>query len=131
MYGVTCRNEWGEERREAAKPRGRKYSELSRMSGELGGRDNYDSYTFEVVVSKVESSTVRFELKTMSSFGEFVEPAVYELFSLEAALKLLTYDGLVFPDPTTVVLLRSWRRMIIMQKEIPRTGLVYVVEVRS
>ena len=83
-------------------------------------------YTFEPAVSKVESSTVCFELKTMTSFGEFVEPRWDELCSLEAVLKLLTNDGLELPDPATVVLLRSWRRMIIMQKEIPRTGLVCV-----
>lgn len=31
-------------------------------------------YTLEVVESKVESSTVRLELKTISSFWVFVEP---------------------------------------------------------
>jgi hypothetical protein len=90
------------------------------------------SYTLEAVESKVESkvesSTVRLELKTISSFCVFVEPAVYELCSLdcpfEAVLKLLKYDGLALPDPTTVVLSRSCRRMVIMQKAIPRTGLV-------
>ena len=84
-------------------------------------------HTFEAVASKVESSTVRFELKTMSSFGVLTEPEVYELCSLEAVLKL--YGGLEFPDPTTVAVPRSWRRMIIMQKEIPRMGLVCVMRV--
>lgn len=85
------------------------------------GKGDYDLYTFEVVASKVESSTVLFELKTMSSFGAFAEPEVYELCSLEAVLKL--YGGLELPDPTTVVF-RSWRRMVIIQKEIPRIGFV-------
>ena len=95
----------------------------------MRGRGGCDLYTFEAVASKVVSSTVRFELKTMSSFCTFVEPAVYELCSLEAVLKL--NGGLEFPDATTVVWLRSWRRMIIMQKEIPRTGLVWVTRIMS
>jgi len=77
----------------------------------------------------VESSTVRFELKTMSSFGAFAEPEAYELCSLEAVLKL--YGGLEWPEPTTVDVLRSWRRIIIIQKEIPRTGLVCVMREMS
>jgi len=93
------------------------------------GRSDHDIYTFEAVASKVESSTVRFELKTMSSFGALTEPEAYELCSLEAVLKL--YGGLELPDPTTVVVPRSWRRMIIMQKEIPRIGLVCVMRVMS
>jgi len=97
-----------------------------KLSTKLGLKDKHDLYTLEVVVSKVESSTVRFGLKTISSFGAFTEPEVYEFCSLEAVLKLLAYDadGLVLPDPTTVVLFLSWRRMIIMQKAIPRMGLV-------
>lgn len=78
-----------------------------------------------MVASKVELSTVRFGLKTMGSCGMF-EESDCELCSLEAVLKLPTYDCLGVSDPITVFLSRSWRRMIIMQKEIPRTGLVCV-----
>jgi len=65
----------------------------------------------------------------MSSCGAPAEPEVYELCSLEAVLKL--YGGLELPDPTTVVVLRSWRRITIMQKEIPRMGFVCATRVMS
>jgi len=90
-------------------------------------RGGYSFYTVGAVVSKVGSLTVRFELKTISSFGAFGEPAVSGLCSLGATLKLLTHGGLALPNPITAALFRSWRRMIIMQKEIPRTGLVCAV----
>jgi len=82
-------------------------------------------------VTKAESPAVPSELKTITSFDVFVEPAVYELRSLEAAMKVLTYDGLMLPDSTTITLFPSWRRMIIVQKHIPRTGVVCTVGVRS
>jgi len=104
---------------------------LGRTNGkpntELGRRDEHDLYTLESVVSKAESPAVRFELKTISSFGVFPEP----VRSLEVVTKVLMYDGLKLLDPTVVTLFLDWRRMIIMQKHIPRTGLVCAVGVRS
>ena len=57
----------------------------------------------------------------------FMEPAAYAACPLEAALTLLKHGSSALSDPTTVVFPRSWRRMVIMQKEIPRIGLVYIV----
>ena len=76
----------------------------------------------------MESSTVCFELKTMISFRTSMWPAVYDEGPPEGALMSLRYDDLALPDPTTVAFLR-WSRMVIMQKEIPRMGLVCIVRV--
>jgi hypothetical protein len=91
--------------------------------------NGYYFYTLEVVVSKVESPTVCFELKTMILFRMSMWPAVYDEGPPEGASTSLRYDDLALPDPTTVAFLRSWSRMVIMQKEIPRMGLVCIVRV--
>ena len=83
----------------------------------------YGSYTLEAIVSKVESSTHWFELKTISSPGAFSEKGVYGPRSLVVALKLLTHSGFACRGPARLVFFRSWRRMIIAQEEIPRMGL--------
>jgi len=77
MYSAAHKNRWGE---------------VTQEEDEKARKGEYSLYTLEAVVSKVESSTVHFEVKTISSFGVFMEPAVYELRSLEVAMKLLTYD---------------------------------------
>ena len=48
---------------------------------------------------------------------------------LAVAFKSPRYDGLGFPGPTRVVFFQGWRRIIIIQKEIPRMGSVCVVGV--
>ena len=78
-------------------------------------------------MSKMGPSTVRFELDAVSSFGVFSEPAVCKPCSLVAVLKLPRYDGFAFPDLIMAILSRSWRRIMIIQKEIPRIGLLCIV----
>jgi hypothetical protein len=108
----------------------RKFSKLGGKSSRKMRRSNgYYFYTLEVVVSKVESPTVCFELKTMILFRMSMWPAVYDEGPPEGASTSLRYDDLALPDPTTVAFLRSWSRMVIMQKEIPRMGLVCIVRV--
>jgi hypothetical protein len=121
MYYATYRDEWGQGQHE----------KRSRMRGDVlgvgpnewktghkNGKECDGFYTSEAVVLMV-----RFELDAVSSFGEFSEPAVYKLCSLAAASKLPRYDGFLFS--------RSWRRIIITQKEIPRIGLACVVGASS